>query len=179
MAYDAIVIGAGHNGLVSAAYLARAGLSVMVVERSGPYRWCMRHRGAVSRLPDLDRVLFAVVAPARDHLGARSRSGDQGQGSRGRSRRSPMGADSSCGRTRPSRHEAIAQDLADGRRCLPALRGAVRGSQSSVPAAAAVVPGNAQASAPGVPQLRGRESSSSEPSTARSPSCARSTSSPT
>ena len=31
--YDAIVVGAGHNGLVTAAYLSRAGRSVLVLER--------------------------------------------------------------------------------------------------------------------------------------------------
>jgi phytoene dehydrogenase-like protein len=34
LSYDAIVVGAGHNGLVCAAYLQRAGLNVLMLERS-------------------------------------------------------------------------------------------------------------------------------------------------
>ncbi|HEU4976649.1 MAG TPA: NAD(P)/FAD-dependent oxidoreductase [Baekduia sp.] len=34
-AYDAVVVGGGHNGLVAAAYLARAGRSCLVLERRG------------------------------------------------------------------------------------------------------------------------------------------------
>ncbi len=34
MIYDAVIVGAGHNGLVAACYLARAGLKVMVVEKN-------------------------------------------------------------------------------------------------------------------------------------------------
>ena len=33
MKYDVVIVGAGHNGLVCGAYLARAGLTVCVVER--------------------------------------------------------------------------------------------------------------------------------------------------
>src|SRR5881394_2674148 len=32
--YDAVILGAGHNGLVAASYLARAGLSVLLLERN-------------------------------------------------------------------------------------------------------------------------------------------------
>ena len=32
--YDAIVIGAGHNGLTNAAYLAKSGLTVALLERN-------------------------------------------------------------------------------------------------------------------------------------------------
>jgi phytoene dehydrogenase-like protein len=33
--YDAIVVGAGHNGMTNAAYLAKAGLDVLVLEKNG------------------------------------------------------------------------------------------------------------------------------------------------
>ena len=40
MTYDAVIIGAGHNGLTTAAYLARAGLKTLVLERRGIVGGC-------------------------------------------------------------------------------------------------------------------------------------------
>ena len=34
MKYDAIIVGAGHNGLTTAGFLARAGLKTLVIEKN-------------------------------------------------------------------------------------------------------------------------------------------------
>jgi len=42
--YDAIVVGGGHNGLTTAAYLAKAGRSVLVLERRPTLSACCAPR---------------------------------------------------------------------------------------------------------------------------------------
>lgn len=62
-AYDAIVIGAGHNGLVCAAYLARGGLRVLVVES----------RDAVGGMAETREVWPGVRVPVLAHTVGRLR----------------------------------------------------------------------------------------------------------
>jgi len=40
--YDAIIIGGGHNGLTAAAYLAKAGRKVVVLEQDTTPQWRVR-----------------------------------------------------------------------------------------------------------------------------------------
>jgi phytoene dehydrogenase-like protein len=68
--YDAIVVGAGHNGLITAAYLARAGLDVLLIEarRSvGGTAASERFGGAVVNICSCDHVTFRTT-PVMDEL---------------------------------------------------------------------------------------------------------------
>ena len=53
-AYDVVIVGGGHNGLTAAAYLAKTGRSVLVLEKSD-------HLGGADRA-----VAVGVVGPPRD-----------------------------------------------------------------------------------------------------------------
>jgi phytoene dehydrogenase-like protein len=68
--HDAIVIGAGHNGLIAAAYLARAGLSVLLVEARdsvGGTAASERFGGAIVNICSCDHVTFRTM-PIIDEL---------------------------------------------------------------------------------------------------------------
>ena len=52
MDYDTVVVGGGHNGLTCAAYLARAGARVLVLERRGLAGGCGTSEATIPELPE-------------------------------------------------------------------------------------------------------------------------------
>ena len=60
MKYDAIIVGAGHNGLTAACFMARAGLKTVIIEKED-------QPVADARLDLFQLFLCLFAAAARDH----------------------------------------------------------------------------------------------------------------
>src|ERR671910_1777603 len=73
--HDAVIVGGGHNGLVAAAYLARAGRSVLVLERrehvGGAAVSERPWPGVDARLSRYSYLVSLMPKAVRDDLGLR------------------------------------------------------------------------------------------------------------
>lgn len=73
--YDAVIVGGGHNGLTAAAYLARAGKSVLVLERRGFTGGAVvsqqTFKGVDARLSRYSYLLSMMPTQIMDDLGLR------------------------------------------------------------------------------------------------------------
>ncbi|HRA51027.1 NAD(P)/FAD-dependent oxidoreductase [Actinotalea sp.] len=71
--YDVVVVGGGHNGLTAAAYLARAGRSVLVLERAdhlgGATQSVQAFPGVPARLSRYSYLVSLLPRAVRDELG--------------------------------------------------------------------------------------------------------------
>ena len=76
--YDAVIVGGGHNGLTAAAYLARAGRTVLLLERAdhlgGATRSARAFPGVDANVSRYSYLVSLMPRQVRDELGLRRRA---------------------------------------------------------------------------------------------------------
>ena len=70
--YDAVIVGGGHNGLVTACYLQKAGLDVVVVEKNDWVGGAAVSRSLTPGLSLFELFLCLQPVPPGNHAGSRT-----------------------------------------------------------------------------------------------------------